>query len=153
MSGFAVHHGGLLPILKEAVELLFSRSIVKVTWLDLTWLDLTWPDLPCPESSHLTIAFYIFHSSVHPSFPPTFLTTLNSQPPPPPSVTLPPFFSPSFSSSHFLSLPPSVSHSYRDLRHGSQYAGQIRCFQRIQKIWRKRWSYPTKKFFLFLLSL
>ena len=28
--GFAVHHGGLLPILKEAVELLFSRSIVKV---------------------------------------------------------------------------------------------------------------------------
>ena len=28
--GIAVHHGGLLPILKECVELLFSKSVVKV---------------------------------------------------------------------------------------------------------------------------
>jgi hypothetical protein len=28
--GFGVHHGGLLPILKESVEVLFSQSIVKV---------------------------------------------------------------------------------------------------------------------------
>jgi superfamily II RNA helicase len=28
--GIAVHHGGLLPILKECVELLFSQSVVKV---------------------------------------------------------------------------------------------------------------------------
>jgi superfamily II RNA helicase len=30
LRGVGVHHGGLLPILKEAVELLFSKSIVKV---------------------------------------------------------------------------------------------------------------------------
>ena len=28
--GVGVHHGGLLPILKETVELLFSKSIVKI---------------------------------------------------------------------------------------------------------------------------
>lgn len=28
--GFGVHHGGLLPILKESVEVLFSQSIVKM---------------------------------------------------------------------------------------------------------------------------
>ena len=28
--GFGVHHGGLLPLLKECVELLFSRSLVRV---------------------------------------------------------------------------------------------------------------------------
>jgi hypothetical protein len=30
VRGIAVHHGGLLPILKECVELLFSQSVVKV---------------------------------------------------------------------------------------------------------------------------
>jgi antiviral helicase SKI2 len=30
LRGVGVHHGGLLPLLKEAVELLFSRSVVKV---------------------------------------------------------------------------------------------------------------------------
>jgi superfamily II RNA helicase len=30
MRGFGVHHGGLLPILKESVEVLFSQSVVKV---------------------------------------------------------------------------------------------------------------------------
>jgi antiviral helicase SKI2 len=29
LRGIAVHHGGLLPILKECVELLFSQSVVK----------------------------------------------------------------------------------------------------------------------------
>jgi antiviral helicase SKI2 len=28
--GIGVHHGGLLPILKEAVEILFSQSVIKV---------------------------------------------------------------------------------------------------------------------------
>jgi antiviral helicase SKI2 len=28
--GVAVHHGGLLPIIKEMVEMLFSRGLVKV---------------------------------------------------------------------------------------------------------------------------
>lgn len=28
--GFAVHHSGILPILKEVVELLFQRGLVKV---------------------------------------------------------------------------------------------------------------------------
>ena len=31
LRGVAVHHGGLLPLLKECVELLFSKSIVKVS--------------------------------------------------------------------------------------------------------------------------
>lgn len=30
LRGFGVHHGGLLPVLKESVELLFSKTIVKV---------------------------------------------------------------------------------------------------------------------------
>lgn len=30
LRGFGVHHGGLLPVLKECVELLFSKSIVRV---------------------------------------------------------------------------------------------------------------------------
>ena len=30
MRGIAVHHGGLLPILKECVEILFSQSVIKV---------------------------------------------------------------------------------------------------------------------------
>lgn len=28
--GIGVHHGGLLPILKEMVEILFSRNLIKV---------------------------------------------------------------------------------------------------------------------------
>jgi superfamily II RNA helicase len=28
--GIAVHHSGLLPILKEIIEMLFSRGLVKV---------------------------------------------------------------------------------------------------------------------------
>jgi antiviral helicase SKI2 len=28
--GIGVHHGGLLPILKEMVEILFARGLVKV---------------------------------------------------------------------------------------------------------------------------
>jgi hypothetical protein len=30
LRGFGVHHGGLLPVLKESVELLYSKSVVKV---------------------------------------------------------------------------------------------------------------------------
>lgn len=30
MRGFAVHHSGILPILKEVVELLFQKGYVKV---------------------------------------------------------------------------------------------------------------------------
>ena len=29
-KGVGVHHGGLLPILKEMVEMLFGRGLVKV---------------------------------------------------------------------------------------------------------------------------
>lgn len=35
--GVGVHHGGLLPILKEAVELLFARSVVKVLFATETF--------------------------------------------------------------------------------------------------------------------
>lgn len=28
--GFAIHHSGILPILKEVVELLFQKGLVKV---------------------------------------------------------------------------------------------------------------------------
>lgn len=31
MRGFAVHHSGILPILKEVVELLFQKGYVKVS--------------------------------------------------------------------------------------------------------------------------
>ncbi|KAK7203627.1 NUC185 domain-containing protein [Myxozyma melibiosi] len=35
--GIAVHHGGLLPIVKEAVEILFSKSLVKVLFATETF--------------------------------------------------------------------------------------------------------------------
>jgi antiviral helicase SKI2 len=37
LRGFGVHHGGLLPILKETVELLFTDSIVKVLFATETF--------------------------------------------------------------------------------------------------------------------
>jgi superfamily II RNA helicase len=30
MNGYAVHHGDLLPLAKEIVELLFSEGLIKV---------------------------------------------------------------------------------------------------------------------------
>lgn len=35
--GIAVHHSGLLPILKEAVEILFSRSLIRVLFATETF--------------------------------------------------------------------------------------------------------------------
>ncbi|KAF2672754.1 antiviral helicase [Microthyrium microscopicum] len=35
--GFAVHHGGMLPILKEVVEILFAKSLVKVLFATETF--------------------------------------------------------------------------------------------------------------------
>ena len=37
LRGIAVHHGGLLPIIKEAVEILFSRNLVKVLFATETF--------------------------------------------------------------------------------------------------------------------
>lgn len=36
-QGFAVHHSGILPILKEVVELLFQRGLVKVLFATETF--------------------------------------------------------------------------------------------------------------------
>lgn len=35
--GIGVHHGGLLPIVKEVVEILFSRGVVKVLFATETF--------------------------------------------------------------------------------------------------------------------
>lgn len=35
--GIGVHHGGLLPILKEMVELLFSRNLIKILFATETF--------------------------------------------------------------------------------------------------------------------
>ena len=35
--GIGIHHGGLLPILKEMVELLFSRNLIKVLFATETF--------------------------------------------------------------------------------------------------------------------
>lgn len=35
--GVGVHHGGLLPIVKEVVELLFARGLVKVLFATETF--------------------------------------------------------------------------------------------------------------------
>ena len=37
MRGIGVHHGGLLPIVKEVVEILFSRGLVKVLFATETF--------------------------------------------------------------------------------------------------------------------
>ena len=37
LRGFGVHHGGLLPILKEMVEILFSRNLIKVLFATETF--------------------------------------------------------------------------------------------------------------------
>lgn len=33
--GIGVHHSGILPILKEVIEMLFSKGLVKVCLMDL----------------------------------------------------------------------------------------------------------------------
>jgi superfamily II RNA helicase len=40
--GIGIHHGGLLPILKETIEILFSEGLIKVglAGLELTWISL-----------------------------------------------------------------------------------------------------------------
>jgi antiviral helicase SKI2 len=35
--GIATHHGGLLPLLKEMVEILFSRNLIKVLFATETF--------------------------------------------------------------------------------------------------------------------
>ena len=35
--GLAVHHGGLLPIVKEVVEILFAKTLVKVLFATETF--------------------------------------------------------------------------------------------------------------------
>jgi antiviral helicase SKI2 len=35
--GIGVHHGGLLPILKEMVEILFSKNLIKVLFATETF--------------------------------------------------------------------------------------------------------------------
>lgn len=37
LRGIGVHHGGLLPILKEIVEILFSRQLAKVLFATETF--------------------------------------------------------------------------------------------------------------------
>lgn len=37
MRGVGVHHGGLLPIIKEMVEMLFARGLVKVLFATETF--------------------------------------------------------------------------------------------------------------------
>lgn len=37
VRGFAVHHSGILPILKEVVELLFQRGFVKILFATETF--------------------------------------------------------------------------------------------------------------------
>lgn len=35
--GIGIHHSGLLPILKETIEILFSEGLIKVSYLSLTF--------------------------------------------------------------------------------------------------------------------
>ena len=35
--GIGVHHSGILPILKEVVEMLFQKGLVKVGYLNCFW--------------------------------------------------------------------------------------------------------------------
>jgi antiviral helicase SKI2 len=50
LRGFGVHHGGLLPVLKESVELLYSKSVVKVLLATETFAMVTRPlSLPLPS--------------------------------------------------------------------------------------------------------
>ena len=79
MAGVAVHHGGLLPLVKEMVEVLFGRSLVKVGW----WLrcesggdELFWRvlDRRFFISSQVLILFSLFtlpFSTFSPPPPPT----------------------------------------------------------------------------------
>ena len=37
--GIGIHHGGLLPILKEVIEILFSEGLIKVSKLGQSIMD------------------------------------------------------------------------------------------------------------------
>jgi len=39
--GIGIHHGGLLPIMKEVVEILFARGLVKVLFATETFAMVT----------------------------------------------------------------------------------------------------------------
>lgn len=45
--GLAVHHGGLLPIVKEVVEILFARTLVKVLFATETFAMVCFTNLKC----------------------------------------------------------------------------------------------------------
>lgn len=38
-KGIGIHHGGLLPLLKETIEILFSEGLIKVTLIFIPFLN------------------------------------------------------------------------------------------------------------------
>jgi hypothetical protein len=47
--GIGVHHAGLLPIVKEVVEMLFCRGVIKVCSLSLTLISFSRDGLVCSD--------------------------------------------------------------------------------------------------------
>ena len=44
-KGIGIHHGGLLPLLKETIEILFSEGLIKVSDFILFMLHAFWFDI------------------------------------------------------------------------------------------------------------
>lgn len=47
--GIGIHHGGLLPILKETIEILFSEGLIKVCFMSTFVFFLFWHTVDHPD--------------------------------------------------------------------------------------------------------
>jgi hypothetical protein len=74
--GIGVHHGGLLPIVKEVVELLFARGLVKVLFATETFAMVCVYWLPRPSSRLIYYRVSTCRPSV--SFSQTFGSTMGA---------------------------------------------------------------------------
>jgi len=64
--GIGVHHSGLLPILKELIEILFQEGLIKALFATENCKDPTLPPLPLPLpfAPHLECDSHLRHASV-----------------------------------------------------------------------------------------
>jgi ATP-dependent RNA helicase DOB1 len=59
--GIGIHHGGLLPIIKELVEILFGESLVKCLFATETFaMGLNMPARTCVFTDFEKVSFYFY---------------------------------------------------------------------------------------------
>jgi hypothetical protein len=62
--GIGVHHAGLLPIVKEVVEMLFCRGVIKVCSLSLTLISFSRDGLVCSDCNAKPLCYVSSNTKV-----------------------------------------------------------------------------------------